>query len=263
MPGREPKKIAQRAECEKLKTRLLQKSVPCSQAAAVAETDEKEQDEKEGAGEGEVAIPASMSVEGEGEEESSRGGGFFSKDEDFSPEAGFVDEVRHTRSFFCYLRSRLLFLDVVAYTMTMKNYPYKCRCASKMDERIPEPFFVSMCVMYVHHTVGSPAWNSAFVLIVLPLTMVLRSDSIRSAQLLTESGDPFTACMEMEMLWVFVPRCDLLCFYALWHRHSRSALIFYVTPLWRRSPDVALSTKNAVFSRSAPKDQTAIPAAGL
>lgn len=96
------------------KASLSTLSVPCSQAAAVAEKDEKEEDEKEGAGEGEVAIPASMSVEGdEEEEESSGGGGFFSNDEDFSPEPGFVDEVRRVR-LFVVLSRLLLFLAVVA-----------------------------------------------------------------------------------------------------------------------------------------------------
>lgn len=57
-----------------------------------AETDDdKTQEEKEGGVDAEMAIPA---VEAEKEEEESSASGFFSKNEEFATEPGFVDEVR-------------------------------------------------------------------------------------------------------------------------------------------------------------------------
>ncbi|CAM9180412.1 unnamed protein product [Pylaiella littoralis] len=78
------------------KIAALQKEVQ-AQAAMASEADEEEEEGEEegegGSGErgGDMAIPA-LKEEKEAEMEESSAAGFFSKDEDFSPEEGFVDE---------------------------------------------------------------------------------------------------------------------------------------------------------------------------
>ena len=67
---------------------------PLHQAAKAAEL-EGDKTEKEGGVDGEMAIPAVEAEEEEEEEEEEKSvGGFFSKDEEFDTEPGFVDEVR-------------------------------------------------------------------------------------------------------------------------------------------------------------------------
>lgn len=70
---------------------------PSQAAKAAAELDDdKTEDVKEGGVDAEVAIPGveAEEVEEEEEEEESSAAGFFSKDEEFATEPGFVDEVR-------------------------------------------------------------------------------------------------------------------------------------------------------------------------